>query len=131
MFFLILWVSVRLFLVSQAPLCVFLLLPTLSFPSPYLLGRIVPLHMRDCFNSKSKMHELISLPLILRDMSLHEKCKTVPVTLSLSLFQFIALPQILPLPFQILQFGNSKARRLQRVSSIYHFNVWNKVGSAI
>lgn len=57
-----------------------------SFPSPYLLGIIVPLCMRDCFNSQSKMHELISLPLILRDMSLHEKCKTVPVTLPLSLF---------------------------------------------
>lgn len=40
------------------------------------------------------MHELISLPLILRDMSLHrEKYKTVPVTLPLSLFLvFIALP---------------------------------------
>ena len=86
MFLLTLWVSALLSLVSQAPLCVFLLLPILTFPSPYLLGRIVPLCMGDCFNSHSKKNELISLPLILRDMSLPEKCKTVPVTLSLSLF---------------------------------------------
>ena len=111
MFLLTLWVSALLSLVSQAPICVFLLLPALTFPSPYLLGRIVPLCMRDCFNSQSKMHELISLPLILRDMSLPEKCKTVPVTVTVTILVYSPSPNppfIIP-DIEVWKFKGKKA----------------------
>ena len=64
------------------PLCIFLLPPSFTFPSHYLLGRIVALVMSDCSNAQGKKDELISLPPALRDVSPHEKFKTAPVTLS-------------------------------------------------
>lgn len=72
--------------------------------------------MSDCSNSQGKKDELISVPPVLRDVSPHEKCRPVPVTLSAPLFYFRALPQILCFPFPITQFGNAKAggyRKLQ------------------
>ena len=65
----------------SSPLCIFLLPPSFTFPSHYLLGRIVALVMSDCSNSQGKKDELISVPPVLRDVSPHEKFKTAPVTL--------------------------------------------------
>ena len=91
------------------PLCIFLLPPSFTFPSHYLLGRIVALVISDCSNSQEKKDELISVPPVLRDVNPHDKCRTMPVTLSAPLFYFRALPQILCFPFPIVQFGNAKA----------------------
>ena len=63
------------------PLCIFLLPPSFTFPSHYLLGRIVALVMSDCSNSQGKKGELIRVPPVLRDVSHHEKSKTTSVTL--------------------------------------------------
>ena len=65
--------------------------------------------MSDCSNSQEKKDELISVPPVLRDVNPHDKCRTMPVTLSAPLFYFRALPQILCFPFPIVQFGNAKA----------------------
>ena len=46
----------------SSPLCIFLLHPSFTFPSHYLLGRIVALVMSDCSNSQGKKDELISVP---------------------------------------------------------------------
>ena len=65
--------------------------------------------MSDCSNSQEKKDELISVPPVLRDVNPHDKCRTMPVTLSAPLFYFRARPQILCFPFPIVQFGNAKA----------------------
>ena len=93
----------------SSPLCIYLLPPSFTYPSRYLLGRIVAVVMSDCSNSQGKKGELISLPPVLRDVSPHEKCRTMPATLSARLFYFRALPQLLCFPFPIRQFGNTKA----------------------
>ena len=98
-------------LLSLKPHFVFFYYFPLLLTSPYLLGRIVPLCMRDCFNSQSKMRELISLPLILRDMSLPEKCKTVPVTVTVTILVYSPSPNppfIIP-DIEVWKFKGKKA----------------------
>lgn len=108
-------VCLLLFCLSASPPCS----PITSifiFPSSHILGRIVPLDIRDQSNSQSKKDELISLPPVLRDMKSQDKSRTLHVTLSVPPFQYMALPNS-PLYrsdcSRTLQFGNTGAGRLQ------------------
>lgn len=125
-------VYLLLFCLSASPLCS-PITSTFIFPSSHILGRIVPLDIRDQSKSQSKKDELISFPPVLRDMKSQDKSRTLHVTLSVPPFRCMALPNF-PLHLsdcsRTLQFGNTEAGRLQRYSNSYCLNVWNKWCSA-